>query len=458
MLGVLRQQNVALLWSAGLISLIGDWLLTVSLPFYVYEQTGSALATGAMFAAGLVPHLLFGSVAGVFVDRWDRKRTLVVTDLLRAALLALLLVVHSSERLWLIYVVVVLQASISVFSGPAQSALLPHLTSEAQLPEPLLAANALIAQRDAAVRLVGPPLGGTLFALLGLPALVLLDSGTFLLSAALTAAVRVPPVVQNRLAVPLAPPVATGPAVAAAPTAGTAGQPMRSLVQAWRDWTAGLAVVRREPLLRGLFAVEVVRMLADGIVGSLLVIFVKEVLAGDAQTLGWWATANAVGALCGGVLIGRFRALLQPPQFLGLGLVTVGVLALVRTNVPILGLVLLLNGLIGIAAIGARVSQQTLLQRAAADRYRGRIFGALGTVRALAMLIGAGGAALLGDLLGVIILFSLMSVLYVCSGMVALGLLGVAGGVRAEDAVSTAAAVGTKRAVAWAWWRPSVHR
>src|SRR3990170_1488040 len=73
MRSVLRQRNFGLLWMAGLISLAGDWMLRIALPIYVYRLTGSALATSTMLIAGMLPDLLFGSIAVVFVDRWDRK-------------------------------------------------------------------------------------------------------------------------------------------------------------------------------------------------------------------------------------------------------------------------------------------------------------------------------------------------------------------------------------------------
>src|ERR687893_555584 len=93
MLAVLRQRDFSLLWFGGVLSVIGDYFLFIALPFFVYERTGSVLATGAMFAAETLPRLLFGSVAGVFVDRWDRKRTMVFADLSRAMVLLPLLVV-----------------------------------------------------------------------------------------------------------------------------------------------------------------------------------------------------------------------------------------------------------------------------------------------------------------------------------------------------------------------------
>ena len=90
MLAILRQRNFALLWLGSLISFVGDWVLFIALPVYIYDLTGSALATGGMFIAQTAPRLLFGSIAGVFVDRWDRRRTMIVANLLSAAVLLLL--------------------------------------------------------------------------------------------------------------------------------------------------------------------------------------------------------------------------------------------------------------------------------------------------------------------------------------------------------------------------------
>src|SRR5919206_446819 len=83
-LALLRRRDYRLLWLAGVVSTLGDIVLLVALPFHVYELTGSALATGGSYLAGALPRVLLGSVAGVYVDRWDRKRTMIVADLLRA--------------------------------------------------------------------------------------------------------------------------------------------------------------------------------------------------------------------------------------------------------------------------------------------------------------------------------------------------------------------------------------
>jgi MFS family permease len=130
MLSVLRRRDFALLWFGGLISIAGDWVLYAALPFYVYERTGSTIATAGMIVATLLPSVLLGSIAGVFVDRWDRKRVLVLTNLLQAATVSVLLLVPSGW-LWLVYAVAAVQSVLSSFSQPAESALLPSLVPSA---------------------------------------------------------------------------------------------------------------------------------------------------------------------------------------------------------------------------------------------------------------------------------------------------------------------------------------
>ncbi|KPV48044.1 hypothetical protein SE17_40190, partial [Kouleothrix aurantiaca] len=105
MLAPLRNRNFALLWLGGMISFAGDWAMLIALPVFIYDLTGSAMATGGAFIALSLPRLLFASLAGVFVDRWDRRRTMIIANLLSAAVLLLLLPVHAASQLWLVYAV-----------------------------------------------------------------------------------------------------------------------------------------------------------------------------------------------------------------------------------------------------------------------------------------------------------------------------------------------------------------
>src|SRR4029079_8126491 len=151
-----RAPDLRLLLGAGLVSLSGDWVLGVGLAYSVYALTGSTLASAATLLSSFVPQVLVGSVAGVFVDRWDRKRTMVVTNLLLAVGLLPLLVVSGADRIWLVYVVLAFESVVEVFFAPAEQAFLPRVVPD----EDLVAANALNGQVRNLARLLGSGLGG----------------------------------------------------------------------------------------------------------------------------------------------------------------------------------------------------------------------------------------------------------------------------------------------------------
>lgn len=201
MLAVLRQRNFALLWAAGLVSTVGTWALYTALPYYVYARTGSALATGTTFAVQMIPRVVLAPVAGVCADVWDRKRTMIATDVARALLLLPLFAVQSREWLWVIYAIAFWEATQSQFFDPARGAILPRLVDE----ESLLAANSMDALVGPLNRLLAPAMGGALLTLLGLTGLILTDVASYLLSAALIVLICAPPSVSGSPAVALRP-------------------------------------------------------------------------------------------------------------------------------------------------------------------------------------------------------------------------------------------------------------
>jgi MFS family permease len=164
-------------------------------------------------------------------------------------------------------------------------------------------------------------------------------------------------------------------------------------------------------------------MLADGILSALLVVFIRDIVGGSAAALGWVLTARGVGGLIGGLLIGALGEAARPARLLPLCLVVFGVLLLVTFNLPELSLVLVLVTLVGVAAAGWQISIQALLQGSVADQYRGRIFGAYGTVTALLGLVGMGLAGGLADRTGALPLLDISATLNLVAAGLALALL-----------------------------------
>jgi len=187
-LQVLRtNRNVRRLWYGQVVSQIGDWLDSVALFTLLLTLTGSGQAVGLLFLAEFLPGAVVGPFAGVVVDRLPRKLVLIASDLGRAALVLLLLLVNSRADLWLLYLAVVAKVSLSAFFEPARSAILPSLCRR----EELVAANAISGATWSAMLALGAALGGIVAGTLGVRAAFLLDAASFLLSAALIATVRV---------------------------------------------------------------------------------------------------------------------------------------------------------------------------------------------------------------------------------------------------------------------------
>ncbi len=399
MFSALRRRNFALLWLGQLVSLSGDWLLIVALPFYVYQLTGSILQTGVMLMAEMLPRVLLGSVAGVFVDRLNRRWTMILSDLLRSGFLLLLLFVHSRDLLWLIYIVTILQAIISQFFTPAADAIIPSLVDEQEL----VAANSLSSFSEAITRFIGPPLGGILLVSLGLFGVVLGDSATFLFSALTILLISLP--------------------ARAMEDNARAASPGAAIVNVWREWLDGLRLIRKDQVISGVFATMAILMLSQGIINVLLVVFTKEVMHGSALVYSWLITAQGVGSLIGALLVGTVSKFVRPVYLIVLPLAFAGCATLIIFNLPLVALALPLLAFVGIFVVGFVVMVQTLLQRGTADSYRGRVFGALYTTISLLTLAGMIFASTLGDRLGVVPLLNVAGGLFFVAALVALVML-----------------------------------
>lgn len=399
MLSVLRQRNFGLLWTGGLISMIGDWVLFVGLPFEIYRLTGSTLATGGMVLAMLLPRIVLGSVAGVYVDRWDRRRLMIVVNVLLALFLLPLLAV-GIIGLWIAFAVLVVESCLEQLFMPAEMALLPNLLEGGE--EELVTANALSGVNRHLARLIGPAIGGVVVALGGLTAVAILDAATFLLAAALIAAIR---------------------------TTRSRAERHEALehetVTAWQrllgEWRDGLRVVGHDLVLRAVLVFLVITAVGEGLTLTLFVPWVRDALNSDSAGYGAVLSTQAIGGLIGALLIGRIGARINPLRMLIMGALAFGAIDLVLFTYPVLyphiGPALVMLVIVGVpgAAIGAGVA--TLEQIRAEDWQRGRVVGAIGALGAVGSLVGAVLAGFAGEVVPVVALLVIQGSGYLIGGL-----------------------------------------
>lgn len=170
------------MWLASVVSLLGDWFNTIASVMIVNRYTETDMAISWILIAKTLPRFFLGPLAGVLADRVNRKFVMIASDLLRAGIVLCFLLVDRPERVWLIYVLTVAQFIVASFFEPASSAIIPGLV---QGSEELVTANVLSSITWSAMLALGSAIGGIVAGIFGAEAALMIDSATFLVSAAL---------------------------------------------------------------------------------------------------------------------------------------------------------------------------------------------------------------------------------------------------------------------------------
>ena len=397
--GVLaRQRDYRLMLSAGLISLIGDWLLRTGLAFQVYVLTGSTLASGGLLLASFLPAVVLGSLAGVFVDRWNQRTTMIVTNILNAVVLLPLIAVNNESKIWIVYGVVLAQSCLQQFFQPAEQSLVPVLVNDEQL----VTANALNSQIRDLARLIGAALGGVLAAAGGLTLLALGDAATFLIAVVLVAQMR------HRQVRPENP-------------EQTAGGAIKRLKE---EWAEGLRLCVAGPAIRLFFVFCMVTGVGEGIMSTLFAPFVSSQIGGDGQVYGLIVSSQAVGGIVGGLVAAAIGSRWPAARLWGIGALAFGLIDITLFLYPLASdsvipafVCMIVVGLPGALTIAGMM---TVFQNLTVDGTRGRIYGAVGAAESVAVLIGITAAGFLGDAVGIIPVLVFQGLGYVVGGLVVL--------------------------------------
>ena len=393
--------------SASLVSLTGDWLIAIGLSYAVYDLTGSTMASAGVFLTSLLPQVLVGLVAGVLVDRWDRRRTMIAANLLLAVGLLPLLLVDDAGLIWVVYPVLVFEAVLETLFAPAQQAMLPRVVEESDSVE-LVTANALNDQARNVARLVGGAVGGVLAAVGGIPLVALADAGTFLVAALLVSRIRTSGAVAHH--------------------DESAETVVRGRFAELRDeWVEGARVALASRTVRVLAVFWLITSFGEGIWGTLFAPYVRTVLDGGAEALGVISGIQAMGGLVGGLFAATFAARWRPQRMLGLGALVFGAVDLAIAVYPIgyphpwpAAALMVVVGLPG-AIMSA--GMMTLFQQETDDRERGRVFSLLLLVRSTFQVLGSLTAGVLGGTLGIIPVMAWQGCGYLLAGSIVLVML-----------------------------------
>lgn len=368
----LQSHDYRRLWIAQFVSVVGDKVHQIAMSILVYEVTGSIMHVGLMLAVTTLPAVLFGVVAGAYVDRWDRRSTMLIADLARAlVVLSIPWLVHLGMPFF--YLAAFAVASISLLFEPARLSLIPELVESDQL----MAANSLDNVTTSVSELLGLVFGAGLVAWFGTTKAFYFDGLTFVVSALFVAMVRY-----------------RGTAMVAGETA----EPLREQVQ------RGIRHIWDRPVLRDLIVVYT--LAAAGIAASITAVnglaferFQNSVIGGRAVSLAILDGAITLGLLLGSVSVGQSGTVKAGRKFLWSLIVFGVVFVLVAfTRNIFLAMALLFIG--GSANMWFYVPSATIIQTSSARHLLGRVFATKNAASRLATVIGFLAAGFLAEHVG----------------------------------------------------------
>lgn len=364
--------------AAGAISITGNNLAAVAIPWFVLQTTGSAARTGVAAFFNILPIVIATLFGGALVDRLGFKRSSILADVASCVAVALIPILHSTIGLhyWQLLALIFFGALLDAPGGTARNALVPELAQTAGWTLEQATSATQVVERTA--RLLGAPLGGVLIAAVGIGNVLLLDAASFVVSAALIG-----------LFVPAPQGVAEGPASRAPVVAPAAKTDYLAEVR------AGLAFILRDALMRSIILVIVVVNCLDAAMGVAYVAYMQERF-GSPVSLGLMLGLAGGGAALGALWFATFgkrysRRVVFLAGFLLLSCKD-GVLALF----PPLWVVLGLATLVGLAAGPINPILDTVSLERIPPAMRGRVLGAITALACIAMPLGAlvGGYAL----------------------------------------------------------------
>lgn len=337
----LRHRNYRLFWTGMVVSLVGMWVQSTATSFLVWELTRSALATSLNTLFFSLPSTVLALIGGVVADRVDRRRLLMVTQAVFMLSSAILTVLTFTDliQVWHIYVLALVNGTIMAFDAPARQSLVPSLVER----EDLTNAIALNSTAFNASRVIGPPIGGLVYATIG-------PAWCFAINA-----ISYPAILA---ALYLIRPAATA---------------LRRATHPWRDLREGVSYASRTALIRGL-------LLMVALVGTfaftyivLMPVIASRVLGGGARENGFLIGAAGVGATFGALGVATVRNPRRPGRII-VGFGFAGAAGLVAFSLSRhLGLSMVLTALTAGSIMSFLAICNSTIQAYAPDELRGRI-------------------------------------------------------------------------------------
>jgi len=353
--GVFRQRDFRTLWLAQFVSVFGDFLAVFGvISLITFRWHGSAAQVTYVLISYMLPLAIVSPIAGVFVDRWRVKRVMIASDLIRGALVLLLLWVSDVAQLYTLFVAL---GVVSSFFAPAQSVALRTLVAK----EKLLAANALMSQAFYTVRLLSPVVAGALVAWLTEKSCFYFDAFSFFFSAAMVSSLLI---------------------------RREAAHGSNTVKGFWEQLTSGNRFIFTHPSLAFVITSMVSAMFVMSCLSPLFSIYVRDILHSGVFTYGIVSSAVGVGLIAGTTAVNRFGGERSKKSVVLVGLIVCA------AGVALLGIFAAIPAAVattftmGFGISFVVVAAQTLMQQETPPAMLGRVSSSFMSVFSAAQVLG----------------------------------------------------------------------
>jgi MFS transporter, DHA3 family, macrolide efflux protein len=409
---VLRIPSYRNLFAGQAVSDIGDGITLLLLLLVINELTGSTAALALMAIAEAVPHFTVGLVAGVYVDRWNRRTVMLAADLLRAGIVLSFAFAASAGIVPLLYVLAFAQSSVSTFFRPARGALLPRIVPAAGLP----AANSLAQASQVIGSVIGAGIAGLVFGTFGSGvAGFAIDSATFLVSFAFI----------SRIAAE----------AGRVRSNGEHGE-RKDVLRSMRE---GIGIVRGSRALSGSLIAAATSMLGLGAVNVLFVPLIVNDLSVDATWMAGIELAQTAGMILAAGAVAFLVRRLAPTTIITVGLAGIGACIGLMAGVSAVWQVILLLFVVGWMVTPLQAMLQTIVQTTATDATRGRVVSLLQASLSTASVASMAIGGVLGDVIGIRSVYLAAAGIVLLAAVISLLLFRGVSGQPAPSPIGTAA-------------------
>ena len=364
-------------WSAQAVSMIGSSLTQFALVWWLTEKTGSATILATSTLVAMLPGIVIGPIAGVLVDRWNRKRVINIADGVVSALVAFILALLFWQNLievWHIYVAMFVRSVAGSFQFPAVQSSTSLMVPDDQLAR----VQGLNQMLQGISMIVAPPLGALMLSLMPFASIMAVDIFTALLAIVLVLIIRIPQPQQ----------------VDSKPN---------TLRSVWQDFRQGVQYIFSWPGLIGIMIISSLLNLLLTPAFSLMPILVTNHLQGGAVQLAWINTTFGVGIIIGGALLGIWGGFKRKITTSMFGLLGMAIGVLLIGFAPFAGFWWVITGMafVGVMNPIANGPFFAVLQSVVAPEIQGRVFTVIGSMSMLMSPIGLAIAGPLSDRFGV---------------------------------------------------------